>query len=344
MSKLRMRRLLLACFVALPWVVPAALGVVNGVPVPASDKRFDAVGIFFRASPGGTCGGWISGTCTLVGPNVVLIARHCLDITTSDPLPPNSVRQYRARFRRTAAGLSQNSLSVNWDQCHGTYQEFDIVQLVDASNNGCDQVLAYLSGSPAGIIPIAPAISNAPLHPTDILLAGWGYSGECFGAGGHWALTYARGRLPDNFSANDYLAFSWCAIGTTAPCLSCPTIGGPYVTANLHDSGAPVLVEVPSTDPLDPTPELRIIGTVSSANSGRRPSAWNNAGGQPQLVEPARVPHVRPGDFNGDGSKTIDDVLTYLSGFFAGAQDTDANGDGVVEIVDVLYFVQRWFE
>lgn len=343
MSEPNVRRVLVVCLMVALSATSAAMGVVDGVPVLASDKRFDAVGIFFRASSASQCAGWISGTCTLVGPNVVLIARHSLDITANDPLPPNSLRQYRARFRRTPTGVSENSASVNGNFCHGTYQEFDVIQLVDAPSNGCDQVLAYLSGTPVGIAPILPAIQSAPLRVTDILLAGWGYSGECYGAGGHWSLTCARGRMPDNLAGNDYLAFSWCAIGTAAPCLSCPTIGGPFVTANLHDSGAPVLIEVPSTDPRDPTPELRLIATVSSANSGRRPTAWNHSGGTPQLLEQEMVPHIRPGDFDGNGQKSVSDILGYLGAFFAGRLDADTNMNGVVEAADVIAFIQAWF-
>lgn len=343
MSDTITRCVVLACACIVLSAASAAFGVVNGVPIPAADKRFDAVGLFCRVAPGSPCAGWTSGTCTLVGPNVVLIARHSLDISPSEPLWPNSVRQYRARFRRTPAGLSENSMAVNWNNCHGMYQEFDVVQLVDAQNPGCDQVLAYLSGSPVGIVPIAPAIANAPIHPTDILLAGWGFAGECFGIGDHWGLRYARGRMPDNFVNNDFLAFSLCAVGTTQPCLSCPPFGGPYVTANLHDSGAPVLIEVPSTDPDDSTPELRLIGTVGSANSGHRPSAWNHAGGVPQLVEPRLLRHIYPGDFDGNGDKTVNDIVAYLSAFFAGQSDSDTNQNGVVEVDDLLSFIQDWF-
>ena len=343
MSETKTRCVMLACACIFLSAASVALGVVNGVPVPAADKRFDAVGLFLLASPSVPCSGLISGTCTLVGPNVVLIARHSLDITPSQPLWPSSARQYRVRFRRNPAGLSVNSLWVNWEQCHGTYQEFDVIQLVDAQNPGCDQVLAYLSGSPVGIVPIAPVIRNAPIHPTDILLAGWGYAGDCFGSGDHWGLTYARGRLPDNFVANDYLAFSLCSVGTAAPCLSCAPFGGPYATANLHDSGAPVLIEVPSTDPDDTTPELRLIGTVGSANSGRRPTAWNNSGGVPLLVEPQRVVHIHSGDFDGNGQTGVNDIVGYLSAFFAGRLDADTNQDGVVEVDDLLMFIRNWF-
>jgi hypothetical protein len=343
MSSPRLLCAVLMYFVACTAAVPAAFGVVDGVPVPAADKRFDAVGLFIRVSPSGTCGGWISGTCTLVGPNVVLIARHCLDITTSDPLWAPSVRQYRVRFRRTVDGISENAYYVNGNPCHGTYQEIDIVSMVDAPNNGCDQVLCYLASVPAGIQPISPAISTAPLHPTDIILAGWGYAGECFASGDHWALKYARGRLPDNWTGNDYLAFSWCSLGSVEPCLSCPTIGGPFVTANLHDSGAPVLMEVPSTDPNDPTPELRLIGTVSSSNAARRPSAWNDSGGTPQLVESTRVTHIRGGDFDGDGAITLMDLMKFLGAFMSGRMEADSNSNGTLDVNDVFAFVGQWF-
>ena len=85
-----------------------ASAVVNGQLAPNADKRFDAVGLFFSATPW-TCAGWVSGSCTLVGPNVVLVARHSLGIASSDPLPLLSARPFRVRFRRAANGLSENS-------------------------------------------------------------------------------------------------------------------------------------------------------------------------------------------------------------------------------------------
>ena len=344
MSDPRVWRFVATCCVCIAATFSSAWGVVNGVPIVNADRRFDAVGLLFTVTPWSACGGWVSGTCTLIAPNVVLIARHCLDINTSQPLPPSSLRRYRVRFRRATDGTSENALSPAGNPCHGVYQEIDIVLLVDAQNTTCDQVLGYLASVPEGIQPIILSLNNPPRVPTPIILAGWGYDGECFGGGVPWTLRSARGIMPSNSSGNDFLAFSWCSVGVTAPCLQCPTIGGPYVNANLHDSGAPVLMEVPSNDPLNLTPELRLIGTVSSSGSGRRPSSWNNSGGLPMLVESTSMPHLRAGDFNGDGVVGVDDVVEFLNAFLASHLDADADANGVLEVADVLIFIEEWFK
>lgn len=330
------------------WVVvlmmaSGARAVVNGTPAPNADKRFDAVGLFMRTSSAGGCAGWVSGTCTLVGPTTVLIARHCLDINTSDPLPSGTQRQYRVRFRRAANGLSENAMAPDGFACHGVYQEIDVVRLVDAANTTCDQVLAYLASAPLGIQPIVPALANPPLLPTNVILAGWGYTGECYATGSAWTLRIARGRTPSNWAGNDYLSFSSCTESNTAPCLTCPSSGGPFVNANLHDSGAPILMEVPSVDPSDPTPELRLIGTVSSSNTARRPSAWNSAGGLPALTETPPPRHLRRADFDGDGHTTVSDLMAFLSAFFSGRMDADTSGNGTLEIADVMLYLTLWF-
>lgn len=345
MSATSFFRVLVAGIVCVLASAMPARGVVNGTPIPTWDRRFDGVGLFMRVSPSSPCAGWISGTCTLVGPNVVLIARHSLDITSGEPIWTPQQRQYRVRFRRMPSGLAENRFwGAIWYQCHGQYQELDVIAMTDAGIPGCDQVLAYLSTAPQGIAPIVAELNNPPLHPTDIILAGWGYQGECFGAGDHWQLNSARGRMPDNWTGSDFMAFSLCGVGTTAPCLSCPTLGGPYVAANLHDSGAPVFIEVPSTDRRDPTPELRLIATASSSNTGQRASAWNNFGGLPRLTQPSYVQHLLPGDFNGDSVMSVDDLMRFLEAFFAGRAEADTDHNGAIESRDVFTFVNAWFQ
>jgi hypothetical protein len=318
-----------------------ASAVVNGIPAPNSDHRFDAVGLFMTVPAGVTpCAGWVSGSCTLIGPNLVLLARHSLDITTSDPIPDLGTHHYRVRFRRAVSGDSENSLYVNGNSCHGTYQEFDVTSLLDAPNRSCDQVLAFLDRVPVGINPIGLELANPPLAPTDAILAGWGLDGQCPGTGNPEALRIARGVLPGNWSGSDYLTYSPCIVTTVAPCLSC-TGTGPFMIGNLHDSGGAVLIEVPSSNPQDPTPELRLVGTVSSPTLARRPSAWNNSGGLPQLLNGTSA-HALKSDFDGDGVVTIQDLLEFLQAFFAGSPDADFNGNGVPDSGDVLAFVAAW--
>ena len=92
-----------------------ALAVVDGTPAPGNDRRLDAVGLLCAASPGSQCGGWIGGTCTLIAPDMVLLARHCLDISTTQPLPLLADHPYRVRFRRSLLGVSENNMIVNSD-------------------------------------------------------------------------------------------------------------------------------------------------------------------------------------------------------------------------------------
>ncbi len=325
----------------------SASAVVDGTPAPKRDRRLDAVGIFFTVAPGGGCGGWVSGSCTLIEPNAVLVARHSFDVGPGTPLPSLAERPHRVRFRRNVSGRSENNLLVNGTTCHGVYQEIEVVQLVDAPNAACDQVIAYLEHAPVGIKPIPVEMDNPPTQPTDIILAGWGYGGSCLGyatPGGTstWALRVKRGRMPENL-LGDPIVFSPCALSSSVPCQFCPPDAGPYVLANLHDSGAPILIEVPSTDPTDPTPELRLIATVSSPAVGRRPSAWNHCGGLPELTEPAQTQHLKKADFDGDGTIGALDLTGFLSAFLMGSQDASMTSSSSIGVADIYAFLGNWF-
>jgi hypothetical protein len=102
-------------------------------------------------------------------------------------------------------------------------------------------------------------------------------------------------------------------------------------------------MEVPSTDPRDPTPELRLIGSVSSTNTSRRPTSWNSAGGAPALVETIPLPHIRLADFDGNGAVTLSDLMAYLNAFLSGRMDADSNADGVLSISDLMRYLDDWF-
>jgi hypothetical protein len=314
---------------------------VDGTPAPNADRRFDAVGIFISTAPG-ACAGWISGTCTLIEPTKVLIARHSLDVSSIDPLPTLAAHPCRVRFRRAVDGTSENRLVPNGVICHGVYQEIDVIAITDAANTSSDEVIATLAHAPIGIHPIGVELNNPPSTAMNCILAGWGYSGQCYASGESWALRISRGVLPPNAANSDYIAFTYCLVGSSAPCLQCP-VGPPRVNANLHDSGAPILIEVPSTDPIDPTPELRLVGTVSTLTYARRPSSWNRAGGQPALLQAAPAPHLRRADFNGNGRVDSEDLFAYFNAFMAGRLDADASVNGTIEIQDLFDFLNSWF-
>lgn len=332
------------CMTVAGWCSPA-LAVVNGIDPPLNDRRYDAVGLFFTvgtAAQDTGCAGLISGSCVLIAPDMVLIARHSLNVGSSDPIPNASVNRFRARFRRAADGSAQNRMQVNGNTCHGTYQERLITRLVDAPIAGTDMAIGYLDRPVELIKPVGMEISNPPFRVMNIVLVGWGYAGSCFGTGDHWQLTYARGKTPDNTALNDWLVFSSCSVGTTAPCLSCFGIG-PFATANLHDSGGAVFVEVPSTDPADPRPELRLVATVASTATAHRPTAWNRAGGQPVLTQaPARQPYYSIADYDANGQVSIDDLFQYINAYFAGNIMADTNRDNYSSVEDLLLFMSAF--
>ena len=78
--------------------------------------------------------------------------------------------------------------------------------------------------------------------------------------------------------------------------------------------------------------------------AAHRPSAWNNSGGAPLLIESASLAHIRPGDFNGNGTVGVDDLLSFLGAFISSRMDADADANGVLEIADVLIYIQEWFK
>ncbi|MBY0261721.1 MAG: hypothetical protein K2Q20_05225, partial [Phycisphaerales bacterium] len=174
-----------------------------------------------------------------------------------------------------------------------------------------------------GIRPIGVELADPPRASREIIIAGWGFDGACFQTGDWGTLRAGRGVMPANFAVNDYLVFSPCALGAVSPCqMSCPQLGGPYLMGNLYDSGAPVLIEVPSADPYSRRPELRLIATVSSPTGGRRPSAFNNAWGLTPLTW--RIPAAAPvtnvvADFNIDGAVNVRDVTDFLGAYFRGS-------------------------
>jgi hypothetical protein len=312
-----------------------ALGVVNGTEVPCDDRRFDAVGLFMVAgdNPWSTCGGGISGTCTLVDSRTILFARHSLGISQLDPLPNPQQSFYRVRFRRAASGAAWNYLLLNGVWCHGVYQEILVQALFEIP--GSDLCMGILETAPVGIAPISVELSNPPVRDTEIILAGWGYRGECMASGPAYTLSMARGGLPDQGGVTPYLIYSPCSIINTEPCRICPP--GQWVSGNLHDSGAPVLYEV--TD-FSGERQLRLIGVVNSTSAATRPSVWNDSYAWPPLYE---VQARKQADFNVDRQVNIADVFDYLNAYFDGSCLADYNHDGSVDTIDALTFVNDFF-
>lgn len=319
-----------------------ALAINNGLEVACNDRRFDAVGLFFTALPGSTCGGWISGSCVLIGPDTVLFARHSLGIGPTDPIPSSATRTFRVRFRRAADGQAYNALQLNGVTCHGVYQEIDIATIIDTPITGTDLVMGRLATRPVGIHPIPVELNAPPTSSREIIICGWGYSGPCLQTGTPWVLRSARGMMPAQ-GLTDYLSYSPCVVSSAFPCTICPQ-GGPYVNGNVHDSGGGVFIEVPSGNP-DLPPQLRLVGTIVTTSGAKRPSAWNNALGSPALVQgtqPSAASNIA--DFDADGEVTMSDLMNYLNAYFTNSCLADVNIDGVVAPADVFAYVSAFLE
>jgi hypothetical protein len=339
--------MLVAAFVLLG--AGRGLGVVGGTIVPCSDRRFDAVGVFLTTWPGATCGGAISGTCTLIAPDRVLVARHCLDVGPATPIPGPQLRSWVVRFRRAANGSAANSLWINGDPCHGVYTERRVVRVIDAPlPNNADQVVCVLDQPVIGIRPIVVELNNPPRESRPVILAGWGFDGSCMATGDWGTLRMARGTMPANLALNDFFVFSPCALPGVSPCaVQCPGGSPASVVGNLYDSGAPILIEVPSADPSARQPELRLVATVTSPGSGRRPSAFNNAWRNvtPEYLLRQEVsPRAVVADFNADGVVTIDDVFEFIRAFMQGSCLADLNSAGNASLDNLFAFLNAFFE
>jgi hypothetical protein len=57
--------------------------------------------------------------------------------------------------------------------------------------------------------------------------------------------------------------------------------------------------------------------------------------------EPNPVPCC-PANFNGVGGVTVQDILDFITAWFAADTRTDFNHDGVLAPIDLLDFLTRW--
>jgi hypothetical protein len=113
-----------------------------------------------------------------------------------------------------------------------------------------------------------------------------------------------------------------------------------WVRGNLHDSGAPLLRQLPPTVAGAPT-QLRVVGVVTSLTIAVQPAAWNTTGGQPQLG--TQVPtRTCIGDFNNDGQVVTGDLLDYIGAWVGGASTAETDGTPGLTVGDLLLFVERW--
>lgn len=326
-----------ACAAVLLAVAPfrSARAVVNGAVVPDSETRFDAVGLFLTVPTVGTgCGGYVSGTCTLIGPDIVILARHSV-VGPGLPLPLPGTLTHRVRFRRGVDGRVTNHSTGD---CTAPFQEIAVAEFIASPQIGVDVVLARLATPALGIVPIPADPTVALTGNREITLAGWGYDGLCFQTGDAWALRTRTALLPSNPHASS-CCFDYNAAASVGGCYSAAA-ANQWAIGNLHDSGAPILFTVV----VDGRPELRVGGIVRAVSSAIPVSMWNDAGGQPALPLPAPVgPGPCSGDFNGDGRITVQDLFDFIAAYFGQLPGADVNHSGLLSVQDLFDYMRKYF-
>lgn len=315
-------------------VTVRAPAVVNGTPIPDTDRRFDAVGLLLTTQPGSACGGWISGTATLIAPATVLIAKHSV-LQADFSFPADHSRTNRVRFRRGVDGGCNSHYAGDPAQdCVGPFQEIYVDRYIPCPSFGVDMVLCLLEFSPEGIAPVPISPSHTFIADEPIILAGWGFDGLCVGQGEHWTLRSDAGVLPSQrFSSSCCIEYNRCVFN--GDCLV-PTPGTNWVLGNLHDSGAPLFVELPGNPA-----QLRLIAIVQNQVSAQKIGAWNIGGGQPPLSETSDRPGC-VGDYDRNGQVTIEDLLDYVNAYLAGDASAEVDGIPNVTIADLMEFVNHF--
>lgn len=313
----------------------SAQGVVGGSPVPSSDRRFDAVGLLITDQPWAPCGGWVSGSCTLIGPNLVLLARHSVE-DAQRRLPANGGRTIKVRFRRGVDGAANSHYGAGAAvDCAGGFQEIFIQTFQGNPWPGIDMVVGVLEQVPMGITPMAIAPSHVMTAGESITLAGWGFDGPCLGIGEAWTLRSDTGVLPSlqysSWCCFDYNAASFTGVN----CFSTPA-GSDWVIGNLHDSGAPLL----SPDPRNPM-TLRVVGMVTSVTSAIKVSAWNDGGGIPVLNDTS--PQLCASDLDRDGITDVGDLLLYVHSYLLGEVLGEVDGLPGLTPNDLFLYLNRYF-
>lgn len=322
-----------ALCVAFGFSSPAS-GVVAGNAVSAEDRRLDAVGIVLTMPTEFSipCGGWISGTGTLVGPDLVILARHSV-VGPTGGMPAAGSRSHRIRFRRGVNGEASNRYTGD---CGAPFQEIFVQEFL-SSPSGLDVVLGRLESAPVGIAPIQPDVNYIPSGSSWVTLTGWGYDGLCYQTGDAWTLRNKSASLPFNPHPS-YCCFEYNAASASGACYS-ESAASRWAIGNLHDSGAPLLTEVSVGGRM----ELRLVGVVNTSTLATMASAWNQAGGQPQLPVPVVTPPACRVDYDRDGRVTIDDLHGYLMAYFNNAWTADFDQSGTVTVRDMFQFVQAFF-
>lgn len=318
---------------------PAA-AVVDGQPAPYDDRRLDAVGLVLTVQPWAPCGGWISGSGTLIAPNVVLLAKH--SVQRSDyTLPADGARSHRIRFRRAPDGAAENHFSGNISDCATPSQEIYISRFVGCPFVGVDIVLGILESEPVGITPIGVNLDFAFPAGHAVRLAGWGYSGRCIQTGEAWTLRTDTGVLPtQRFTSPYYIEYNQVTFsGSCMNLPAAPAAQPDWIIGNMHDSGAPILIEV--QDPRNPDRrDLRVVAIVTSYTGAQPVRSWNSAGGEPPLENP--ITGHDCAEFDGLPGVTTNDMFAYVNSWITHDPAAETDGQPDITLSDLLTFV-GWF-
>lgn len=324
-----------------------SLAVNNGVEPHCSDTRYDAVGLLLKVNnPTVACSQNISGSCVLIDPQTVMVARHSVIPSSTSELPATGTRKFRVRFRRSADGAFHNSYYKGISNpCHGEYTEVYVHEFIRPANASMDVLMCRLETPINWIKPIRAETDSArmPAAGDRIMIAGWGYSGPCFRSGSALTLRVATGVAPNQNTSSCCIYLNPCsspfAIGE---CYTCPT-GGPWAVPNFLDSGAPVLIEIPCPDRTEGTPQLRVVGIVSTTNSAWKLSEWNR-NGTADPIEPTLSGCETPlSDNNGDGIVDLSDLVMFLHGWLSAECTADLDESGFIDIADLVLYLTRFY-
>jgi hypothetical protein len=332
-----------ACFVAaiacLAGTQPAS-AIVNGEEVSTEATALDAVALLISSPEGAPgCAGAVVGTCTLVEPDLILTAAHCL--LQADGAPwPELQRDFWVRFRRGESGNVSNSFPGTG--CLGDFQERRIVSISRVL--GADIALCRLESAPSHIDPIHVEYRRQPAADEQIIVAGWGFGGECLGGGDPWRLRWSGGTTAAA-QQGMLIPINECAM---TPCVACTRAGGGqagdpsvqgWAVPNLHDSGAPVMTE---TFCPDGGIELRIVGVVMTSTYAVGIRSWHSLGGAPALTSvPACGECIA--DHDGDGLRVIPDIFAFIADFMSNNPRADVDGFAGIGVPDIFAFLSAWF-
>jgi hypothetical protein len=321
------------------WASPAH-AIVNGEEVSAQVQSLDAVALLIGASEGApACTGGVAGTCVLVEPDLVMTAAHTLLRPDGTPWPETE-RDFWVRFRRGESGAVSNSFPGTG--CTGDFQERRIISITRVA--GADMALCRLESAPVGIASLNVEYRREAIAGEQIIIAGWGFSGECIGEGDPWRLRWSGGTTAAG-QQGTLLPINECAL---SPCVTCTRAGGGHMgdpsvqgwaVPNVHDSGAPVLIEVPCPDG---GVEMRVLAIVMTSTYAVGVQVWHDRGGIPALTS---VPSCAEciADHDADGQRTVPDVFAYIGDYMAGNSRADVDGAAGITVPDIFAFLTRWF-